>query len=100
MQVEWKVRLCWMPENKKPPTQKPVIVVFIENGKQRWARAAWVPKFMVEDTNYEGESDYNEADDTYYWPEGWYEWNHAEEIHWMLIEDITHWAEIVLPNVD
>ena len=40
-------------------------------GKSRTVRATYIPKFTVEDHGDDGE--YNEADDTYYFKEGWYE---------------------------
>jgi hypothetical protein len=41
--------------------------------------------------------DYDEATDTTYWPEGWYECNENEETHWQVHEEVTHWMP--LPEV-
>ena len=42
-------------------------------------------------------ADYNEKEDLYYWPEGWYEWNRHEETHWRVGETVTHWMALPLP---
>ncbi len=38
--------------------------------------------------------EYDEATDMTYWPEGWYEWNHYEETHWLLDAGPTHWMPL------
>ena len=89
----------WIDATTKPEAGKPVLVAYTENGRQQWARACWVPKYTEEDTgNYLGDASYNEENDTYYWPEGWYEWNQHEETHWVIDGEITHWALIELPS--
>lgn len=91
--------LGWVPAEIKPADHKPVAVIVDGERYKYWARAMWVQKFTLEDTgSYEGASDYNEADDNYYWPEGWYEWNHAEEIHWLISEPVILWAVVEVPN--
>lgn len=81
-----------------PESGKPVLVAYTKNGRQKWARACWIPKHFEEDTgNYCGDADYNESNDTYYWPPGWYEWNEFEDTHWRIDSEITHWARIELP---
>lgn len=92
--------LGWVSAETKPADHKPVAVIVDGERYKYWARAMWVPKFTREDTgSYEGASDYNEANDTYYWPEGWYEWNHSEEIHWLISEPVILWAAVKVPNV-
>lgn len=83
---------------EKPEAERPVLVVFADNGRVRWARACWVPKHTCSG-EYEGDdADYVEADDEYYWPEGWYEWNQCEETHWRLSQEVTHWTQVELPS--
>ena len=31
------------------------------------------------------------------WPEGWYEWNEHEEVHWFVSDEVTHWMPIPPP---
>lgn len=90
----------WIDAEKvKPEAGKPVLAAYTESGQQHWARACWVPQHFEEDTgNYFGDSEYNEANDTYYWPRGWYEWNRHEETHWVIDGEITHWALLDLPS--
>ena len=60
-------------------------------------RAVWISKFFEPDEdNFCGDSEYNEDNDKYYWPEGWYEWNSGDETHWRMHNEITYWTP--LPN--
>ena len=89
----------WIDAPTKPEAGKPVLVTYTANGQQQWSRACWIPEYFEEDTgNYCGDAKYNEVNDTYYWPEGWYEWNRYEETHWGIDDEITHWALIELPS--
>lgn len=77
---------------KMPEPEKPVLVYDSKNV----IRARFIPKFYIEDEwgNFLGELDYNKETDLFYWPEGWYEWNAYEEIHWLLTNKVTHWMEL------
>lgn len=86
-----------------PKPGKPVLVFGKnESGKERILRAIWVPKFHMNDEDFEefrGDLDYNEEKDMFYWPEGWYEWNEHEETHWQISFPITHYRNLPLyPN--
>ncbi len=48
--------------------------------------------FMAEE--YYGEGDYNESDDQYYTPEGFYEYQTEAEINWKISAKITHYAPL------
>jgi hypothetical protein len=68
------------------PAQQPVLVRHrTALGKWRVVKLEYVSPFAVESSDHEGslELDYCEADDTYYWPEGWYECIE----HW---DNLTH----------
>jgi hypothetical protein len=87
----------WIPVSEHPP--KPGFPVLVTDGK-KVLRAAHAPKFTLDCDNWghfepDG-GEHDEATDMTYWPEGWYEWNHHEEIHWALDNDPTHWMP--LPN--
>lgn len=61
-------------------------------------RAKHIPRFFEEDEeNYNGDSDWNDENDTYYWPEGWYETNHYEEVNWQVEQEPTHWMPLPEP---
>jgi hypothetical protein len=70
----------WIPiTDSLPKSGKPVLVAC---GK-RVLRAAHAAKFALSEDDWgywnDGDgADYNEANDTTYWPEGWYEWNERE----------------------
>ena len=63
-------------------------------GKYRKVRAAWSDG--TEEADMESEiSIYDEGRDCYVWPEGWDEWNEAEEVHYYLSgRKITHWQPL------
>lgn len=85
----------WISAELKPMGEAPVLV--ISAGKV--LRAMWVPRFTREDNGATDDfGEYNEANDTTYWPEGWYEWNHCEEVHWALegASAPSHWAPLPL----
>jgi hypothetical protein len=92
----------WIPVTERLP--KPgqyVLAVFrYSTGKQVVIRAMHAPPKTLSEEDY-GEfltdPDYDEATDTTYWPEGWYECNENEETHWQVHEEVTHWMP--LPEV-
>jgi phage terminase large subunit-like protein len=73
-----------------------IVLAYSKNshGKDRIIRACWVAANTEEaDCDWSDISVYNEADDTYYWPEGWYEqisnWGDYGAV--MAYHEITHW---------
>lgn len=90
----------WIPVTERLPNPgKHVLVVFrYSTGKQVVIRAMHAPRHTLSEYDYgefvtEG-ADYNEATDTTYWPEGWYECNENEETHWQVHEEVTHWMPL------
>lgn len=81
-----------------------VLAVFRRpSGGQRVIRAMHAPRHAISEEDYgefvtEG-ADYDEATDTTYWPEGWYECNENEETHWQVHEEITHWLPLPAPPI-
>ena len=86
----------WIPVTERLPKGGEPVLIW--TGKQV-LRAAHAGKFELSKENWgwwnddEG-ADYNEADDTTYWPEGWYEWNRYEKIHWQVGAEVTHWMPL------
>ena len=74
---------------------EPGVPVLLDIGKKYPIRALWAAKHTVEaaddDTDW---AEYDEATETYYCPEGWYEWNEHEEIHWAVTETPRAWAPL------
>ena len=86
---------AWQPiQTALPQPGQPVLVAC----GTHVIRAAHAPKFALSEDLW-GEflpdgGEYDEATDTTYWPEGWYEWNHHEETHWQLDKEPTHWMPL------
>lgn len=109
--AERELRLCarvqgleraapqWVPVAEHlPATGTPVL---LDIGKRLPIRAMWAAKHTVEAPPEQVDidwGDYDEATDTYYSPEGWYEWNEYEECHWF-VHDVPR-AWMALPEQD
>lgn len=65
---------------EEAPSAKTVLVHFRNVlGKSRIVKAMHAKQFEIEQDSSEPEfCEYNDATDTYYWPEGWYEDVHAD----------------------
>ena len=74
---------------------KPGTPVLLDIGKKYPIRAMWAAKHTVQaaddDTDW---GEYVEADDMYYAPEGWYEWNQCEDNHWRVTETPRAWMPL------
>jgi hypothetical protein len=77
---------------EKPKSEKPVLAW---DGNE-WVRAIWVPKHTHEQNTDSDWYDYNATDDTYYWPEGWYELqtHGGDAMLWHLPDGATAWQEL------
>ena len=88
-QAEGWTKLPWqLPEPGMP--------VLLDIGKEYPIRAMWAAKHTLE-VGMEDDSgfgEYDETTDTYYCPEGWYEWNDHEECHWCVTETPRAWAPL------
>lgn len=99
-----KYRVLWRPVvegGEMPPNGTPVLAVVRSDDspcrRRRWVvRAKYAGKYTVDCSylDYDGDADYCEEKDGYYWPEGWYEWNDGEEMHYMIGDTVTHWAPL------
>jgi len=88
-------------EDKLPETKQRVIVSFTtSSGKHTYVTCAdyiaprTVPEEGYMDDDYIGYGDYDEENDCYWTPEGFYEWSYESEINWKLSEKVTHWMPI------
>ncbi len=87
----------WIPVGERLPEQEVPVLAFGPNSfdKARTMRAVYVrARTHEDDGSFAGDTDYDEAKDTYYWPEGWYEWNEHEETHWRIDFTVTHWMPL------
>ena len=74
---------------------EPGTPVLLDIGEKYPIRAMWAAKHTVQaaddDTDW---GEYVEADDMYYAPEGWYEWNQCEDSHWRVTETPRAWMPL------
>ena len=87
----------WIKVSDRFPEPEQKVIAFYKNplGKARTIMACYVPKFAClgyidDDTDLE----YDEATDESYLPEGWYEENEFEEVHYAVDGNITHWMPL------
>lgn len=96
-------------ERLPEPGVKVLAHYFNISGKSRTVCATWIPAKFCQDgveTDSDDFLEYDEEDNTYYWPEGWYEeidnWDELQSIYinegvvdyW---QPLPHWA-IPLPE--
>lgn len=83
----------WMPlPGTLPEAGKPVL---LDIGKKYPIRAMWAAKHTVQAADDDSDwGEYDEATDTYYCPEGWYEWNEHEDVHWRVDKTPVAWCEL------
>ncbi len=86
----------WVPVAERLP--EPGTPVLLDIGKRFPIRAMWAAKHTVEAPPEQFDVDYDETTDTYYSPEGWYEWNEHEECHWFVRDAPRAW--MALPEQD
>ena len=83
----------WISVDERLP--EPGMPVLLDIGKKYPIRAMWAAKHTVQaaddDTDW---GEYVEADDMYYAPEGWYEWNQCEDNHWRVTETPRAWMPL------
>ena len=83
----------WISVDERLP--EPGTPVLLDIGKKYPIRAMWAAKHTVQaaddDTDW---GEYVEADDMYYAPEGWYEWNQCEDNHWRVTETPRAWMQL------
>ena len=75
------------------------VIVYFKNshGKHRRLRAYYVRKYAFECGVDNDWFDYNEDDDEFYLPEGWYESNEYEDINFFVDDTVTHWQPLPPP---
>ena len=82
-------------DSKTLPKSITIALAYYVNtmGKCRIVRAVYTEAMTIPVgcDNYDEWGDYDEEKDEYFCPEGWYEWNEHEEIHWKVDGTVTHW---------
>ena len=93
----------WIPISDGPPKNIRPVLVRARNkrGECFVLRASYAHKRELEidsDDYADGFADHDEDNDIDYCPEGWYEWNYTDEVHYYLGHlEITHWRELPAP---
>ena len=86
----------WISVDERLP--EPGNPVLLDIGKKYPIRALWAAKNTVRvGTDVDDWGEYDEETDEYYCPEGWYEWNEHEEVHWAVSETPRAWRELPQP---
>jgi len=97
---EWISVKDQLPENEKK------VIVYFKNelGKGRRTTAEYIMAKTVLAEDYLDEEwsdsfpEYDEENDCYWTPEGWYEQQEITEVNWYLGKDIvTHWMPLPTP---
>jgi hypothetical protein len=87
--------MTWTPATTKPASGQIVLAAYRnDQGMPRIVRAVWIAKNTVEAGEDPDEiSSYCEENDTYYWPEGWWEqidnWPDYSQV--MINHEVSHW---------
>ena len=86
----------WISVDARLP--EPNTPVLLDIGKKFTIRALWAEKHTVRvGTDVDDCGEYDEETDEYYCPEGWYEWNEHEDVHWAVSETPRAWSELPQP---
>ena len=86
----------WISVDARLP--EPNTPVLLDIGKKFTIRALWAEKHTVRvGTDVDDWGEYDEETDEYYCPEGWYEWNEHEDVHWAVSETPRAWRELPPP---
>jgi len=87
----------WIKVSDQLPESERKVIAFYRNkyDKPRTIMAFHTDKFIVEgNTDNEDILEYDEATDTYYLQEGWYEIGDFFDYYYQVNAEITHWMEL------
>ena len=91
----------WISVKKRlPKVDKPVLISAKYNNYKYVCVGKWVEKYSVEDEGEEFDfADYNEENDTYYYPEGWYEciYNWGDYSDVFISDEVIAWQLLPEP---
>jgi hypothetical protein len=92
---------AWIPVSERLPDGGVTVLACYKNsiGNVRRIRAMWIPAKSSEASSESDFGEYDEASDTYYDPEGWYEKidNAADYSAMFVSEVVTHWMHLPKP---
>lgn len=99
---EWQKAAGWMSVKERlPESGKFVLAHFIRKNQAgeypTTIRAFYAAPRDIEQSDDDDFGEYDEFSDKYFLPEGWYECNEEEEVHYFVHENITHWMPLPEP---
>jgi hypothetical protein len=94
----------WLTVSERMPEPGvPVLVYVQDESRPKWSRrlrASWSDgKSLEVSSEAVDEGVYDEENDCYWCPEGWYEENEYEETHWRVDHEVTHWMPLPDPPI-
>ena len=91
-----------MLKNLPEPGKRYLVNIKTSVGKDWYTIAEWIPKYYrIGDWDvFEGDLDYSEELDEYYWPVGWYENQYTPDINWLIPDPVVAWKEIDRDGLD
>lgn len=106
--MENKNKSPWISIESEMPGARQTVYVIVEievvtkpkvETKQFQTMAKYIPYLTVPEEDfiadeYQGDGDYDEESDTYFTPEGWYEYQLETEIHYLLSGKVTHFMPL------
>jgi len=94
---------AWVPVEERMPASGAVVLACYRNALGNWRRirASWIAAKTEESGSESDIGEYDEATDTYYDPEGWYEqidnWDDGFSAVGVNQGTITHWMPLPAP---
>ena len=96
----------WIPIEYYQPNPQQRVYVVCENPKygggvvRFQTIAEYIAYMTVKEEDYMadeylGDGDYNDLQDEYYTPEGFYEWQSEPEMFWKISAKVTHWMPLI-----
>ena len=95
----------WIPVSEEMPKLGTTVFAAYKNSNGKWRTiiAEWVSTKSTESSADSDFGEYDEATDTYYDPEGWYEQvENGADYTAMFVSDgvVSHWCDMPLPPID
>ena len=88
----------WISVKDEMPRAGFKVLAFIPDycasGNSRSTYALYAPPKTLEPSDDSEDVEYDEATDTFYCLEGWYEANEYAEVYWAITDRVTHWMKL------
>jgi hypothetical protein len=95
----YEVIMTWISTKEKLPEAGKNVIAYTEGIEP--IRAFYAPKLTIDASNYDEFSDidpdYDEENNNFFLPQGWYESNHYDGTNWRVDHEITHWQPLPEP---